>query len=75
MKMKTHFIEEEKEEWMFISELNLQELGTEYNSVLAPEGYWHNVSEHFEDVDLLSVTNWLNTQKNRNEPSWQIHQE
>ena len=59
---------------MFMSELNIQELGTstEYNSVLAPEGYWHNVSEHFDDVDLLSVTSWLNTQKNQNEPSWQI---
>ena len=70
----TEIIEEEKEEWMFMSELNIQELGTstEYNSVLAPEGYWHNVSDHFDDVDLLSVTSWLNTQKNRNEPSWQI---
>ena len=67
-------IEEEKEEWMFMSELNLQELSTdtEYNSTLAPEGYWHNVSEHFDDVDLLSVTSWLNTQKNKNEPSWHI---
>lgn len=74
MKMETEIIEEEKEEWMFMSELNIQELGTstEYNSVLAPEGYWHNVSEHFDDVDLLSVTSWFNTQKNRNEPSWQI---
>ena len=63
-----------EEEWMFMSELNFQELGTstECNSVLAPEGYWHNVSEHFENVDLLSVTSWLNTQKNKNEPSWQI---
>ena len=70
----TEIIEEEKEEWMLMSELNLRELGTgtEINSVLAPEGYWHNVSELFEDVDLLSVTSWVNTQKNRNEPSWQI---
>ena len=70
----TEIIEEEKEEWMLMSELNLQELGTgtEYNSVLAPEGYWHNVSDLFEDVDLLSVTSWLNTQKNKNEPSWQM---
>jgi len=62
----TEIIEEEKKEWKFMSELNIQELGTstEYNSELAPEGYWHNVSEHFEDVDLLSVTSWLNTQKN-----------
>ena len=54
----TEITEEEKEEWMFMSELNIQELGTstEYNSVLAPEGYWHNVSDHFDDVDLLSVT-------------------
>jgi len=74
MKMKTEITEEEKEEWMFMSKLNIQELdtSTEYNSVLAPEGYWHNVREHFEDVDLLSVTSWLNTQKNRNKPSWQI---
>ena len=35
---EAEIIEEEKEEWMFMSELNLQELGTstEYNSVLAP---------------------------------------
>ena len=63
----TEINEQKKEEWMFMSELNLQELGTstEYNSVLAPEGYWHNVSEHFEDVDLHSVTSWLNTQKKK----------
>lgn len=67
-------IEEEKEEWMFMLELNLQELSIDigYNSTLVFEGYWYNVSEYFDDVDLFFVIFWLNIQKNKNELSWYI---
>ena len=49
--MKTEIIEEEKEEWMFMSELNLQELGTstDFNSVLAPEGYWNQDGRYHQE--------------------------
>ena len=65
--------EEEKEEWMLMSELNIQNITNDaQSSVLAPEGYWHNVTEHFDEEQLNSVVSWLANQKSMNNPQWQM---
>ena len=63
-------IEKEQEEWMLLSELNLQAIGrnNEEGHVLVPEGFWHNTCEHFEENELNSMTSWLNNKKTINDP-------
>ena len=68
-----NYEEEEKEEWMLMSELNIQNITNDaQSSVLAPEGYWHNVTERFDEEQLNSVVSWLANQKSLNDPQWQM---
>ena len=65
--------EEEKEEWMFRSELNIQNTATDEEcSVLAPKGYWHIVTGRFDEDQLNSVVSSSANQKSVNNPQWQI---
>ena len=65
--------EEEKEEWMLMSELNIQNITNDAQSfVLAPKGYWHNVTECFDEEQLNSVVSWLANKKSLNDPQWQM---
>ena len=65
--------EEEKEEWMFMSELNIQNTATDEEcSVLAPKGYWHIVTGRFDEDQLNSVVSSSANQKSVNNPQWQI---
>ena len=67
-------IEEEKEEWMFMSELNIQDIGgnNDESHVIVPDGYWHKVHEHFKEDELNSMASWLNNQKTLNSPQWKM---
>ena len=58
---------------MFISELNIQNIANDAeSSVLAPKGYWHTVTECFNEEQLNSVVPWLANQKSLNNPQWQM---
>ena len=58
---------------MFISELNIQNTANDEEcSVLAPKGYWHTVTESFDEEQLNSVVPSLANQKSLNNPQWQM---
>ena len=56
-----------------MSELNIQNIANDAEScVLAPKGYWHNVTECFNEEQLNSVVSWLASQKSLNNPQGQM---
>ena len=66
-------IEEEKEEWMLMSELNIQQIDSndEHDFIIAPEGYWHNDNEIF-NKEGVNMTSWLTNQKSLNKTQWRL---
>ena len=56
-----------------LSELNIQNTANDAeSSVSAPKGYWHTVTERFDEEQLNSVVSWLANQKSLNNPQWQM---
>ena len=66
-------MEEEKEEWMLMSELNIQQIDSndEHDFIIAPEGYWHNDNEIF-NKEGVNMTSWLTNQKSLNKTQWRL---
>ena len=64
--------QEEKEEWMLMSELNIRDIDDNIASVSAPDGYWHMVNALFNGSEINSVASWLNNQKSLNNPQWNM---
>ena len=62
--------QEEKEEWMLMSELNIRDINNEVNHVSVPDGYWHSVNEMFDESELDSVASWLSNKKSTNDSQW-----
>lgn len=56
--------EEEKEEWMLMSQLIVETADKECpQSIPAPPGYWHDVHQYFTSEEIDSMPTWLNTKK------------
>ena len=56
-----------------MSELNIQNTATDEEcSVLAPKGYWHIVTERFDEDQLNSVVSSSANEKSLNNPQWQM---
>lgn len=64
--------QEEKEEWMLMSELNIRDNNNDVQCVSVPDSYWHSINEMFNESELNSVASWLSNQKSINDPQWHM---
>ena len=62
----------EREEWMFMAELNVEKV-TEFNhSIVPPDGYWHEALQFFTKDVVNAMPTWIFRQKNQNDKRWNI---
>ena len=64
--------QEEKEEWMLMSELNIRDINNDIQCVSVPDSYWHSINKMFNESELNSVASWLSNQKSINDPQWHM---
>lgn len=64
--------DEEREEWMFIAELNVEQISEFENSIIPPDGYWHEALQYFSKDAVEAMPTWINREKNQNNTQWHI---
>lgn len=64
--------DDEREEWMFMAELNVENI-TEFNhSIIPPDGYWQEALQFFSKDVVDAMPRWISRQKNQNDTQWNV---
>ena len=64
--------DDEREEWMFMAELNVENITECNHSVIPPDGYWHEALQFFSKDVVGAMPTWIFRQKNQNNAQWNI---
>ena len=64
--------DDEREEWMFMAELNVEKIAEFNHSIIPPDGYWHEAPQFFSKNVVDTMSTWIFRQKNQNDTRWNI---
>ena len=55
--------DDEREEWMFMAELNVENITECNHSIIPPDGYWHEALQFFSKDVVGTMPTWIFRQK------------
>ena len=67
-----HNNQEEKEEWMLMAELHIQDKKDFEQLLITPCSYWQEARKHFSTEEIGTMPTWIKTMKNQHNPQWNM---
>ena len=65
-------LDDEREEWMIMAELNVQKTAEFNHSIIPLDGYWHEALQFFSKNVVDAMPTWIFRQQNQNDTRWNI---
>ena len=63
---------EEKEEWILMAELSIQDKKDFEQLIIPPCSYWQEAKKHFSSEEIGTIPTWVTTMKHHYNPQWNM---